>query len=91
MESKRLIIVGKEVPQSIIDKAKAEYPDHEIVVVDDIQDAKQLMKRLAHPFTSERPTPYTAPPKFEEPDIKDMKFHTPWPQHHKSSKRNRNW
>jgi hypothetical protein len=91
MEKKQLIIVGIDVPEAIITKAKTEYPDHEVIVISSIEEC---LKQQAQ-FGSE-PIPFTRP-NLEDlvipyvPSIKEMKFNNPWPSHHHSSKRNRKY
>ena len=91
MEKKQLIIVGIDVPEAIITKAKAEYPDHEVIVVSSIEEWKKQQAQFGP-----EPIPFTRP-KLEDlampymPSIKEMKFNNPWPSHHHSSKRNRKY
>ena len=88
MEKKQLIIVGIDVPEAIITKAKAEYPDHEVIVVNSIEEWKKQQAQFGP-----EPIPFIRP-SLEDlamlcvPSIKEMKFNNPWPSHHHSSKRN---
>jgi len=91
MEKKQLIIVGKDVPQELIDKAKQEHPDHEVIVVESIEEWKKQQAQFGP-----EPIPFTRS-KLEDlaipyiPSVQEMKQNNPWPSHHHSSKRNRKY
>lgn len=91
MPKEQLIIVGVDVPQAIIDKAKAEYPDHEVIVVASLEEWKKMKSQFGP-----EPIPFTRP-KLEDldipyvPSVKELKQNNPWPTHHHSSKRNKKY
>ena len=88
MSKKILYIVGAAISQTIIDKVKIEYPDHEVVPVTDEKEMKNHTS-----YMEPTPIPYVKYPDMYLPKLTkyDLKGNNPWPQPHRSSKRNRNY
>ena len=88
MSKKILYIVGAAISQTIIDKVKIEHPDHEVVPITDEKEIKDHMSYM-------EPTPITYVKQSDMHLVKstkdDLRGNNPWPQPHRSSKRNRNY
>ena len=88
MKKPQLIIIGKDVPTSIITQAIADHPDHEVIVVENLAE----WKRQQAMFAAEPIRLVCDNLKFPEPlRMPDMKFHNPWPEPHHSSKKKRKY
>lgn len=86
---KKVYLVGLAITASVMEAAKKQFPDMEIVTVDNEQDVKKLNKAF-----EQEPIPYTARPDMGiMPELKvcDMKVHNPYPEPHRSSKRSRKY
>ena len=83
-----LIVVGVGITTLMLQQIKEQYPDHDITTVDSEEELAKMQKAFGNPTIR-----FTAPElnPMMNLQIPDLKFHNPWPEPHKSSKRRKKY